>query len=397
MRIATARLTMLAVVSAALLLNGCSREQEDTASTPQAPAEEAVAAAAADAAAGAKLAQERCASCHGVQGITADPNYPHLAGQNATYIVAALKAYQRGERQSPEMKAATEGLTEQDFLNLAAHFAAQELPVGAGLPEDARDEPFEDVDPLALGQQKSAACAGCHGADGNAMIPGTPSLAALGEPYLVLATHAYKGGMRQDALMAGMVAALSDDDIDLISAYYAVQPRKARPGGDGDKVIGEQIAESCAGCHGERGNSTDPKTPSLSGQDAAYLVKAIQAYQSGARKHETMKGAVEGLGEAEIKNLATYYSHQEPALPTARKPMNVAELVARCNRCHGEDGRGLPENDMFPVIGGQNQAYLVKALNAYHAEVRKNRFMEAMSAPLKHWQIELLARYYAGK
>jgi cytochrome c553 len=396
MRIATARLITLALLPAALLLSGCSKEQEEARNgAPEAPAEQA--APAADPEAGARLAAERCASFHGEAGIATESRYPHLAGQTAQYLVNALKAYQSGERQSPEMKAVTEGLTEDDFRNLAAHYAAQTLPQGAGLPEEARGEPFEDVDPVALGQQKAAACGGCHGPDGNATIPGTPSLAALGDEYLVLATHAYKGGMRDDPLMAGMVAALSDDDIDLIAGYYAIQPRKARPGGEGDKVVGEQLAGSCTGCHGERGNSKDPKTPSLAGQDAAYLAKATAAYRDGKRKHDTMKGVVESLGDVEIKNLATYFSHQEPALPSARKPMKVSELVERCNRCHGPDGRGLEAHPDFPRIAGQNEAYLVKALNAYHSEVRKNRFMEAMSAPLKNWQIKLLARYYAGK
>ena len=397
MRIPHAAVLLSAALSLGVALNGCSRDREQ-APPSQAETSAEPAAPAVDPKAGARLAAQRCAACHGEKGIATQPRYPHLAGQTAGYIVTALEAYQNGTRQSPEMKASTEGLTESDFRNLAAHFAAQTLPEGAGLPEQERGKPFEDVDPIALGKQKSAACAGCHGADGNAAIPGTPSLAGLGDEYLVLATHAYKGGMREDAVMPGMVAALSDDDIDLISSYFAVQPRKARPGGEGDKVVGERLAQACTSCHGEHGNSKDPKTPSLAGQDATYLAKAAAAYRDGKRKDETMQGVVEGLGDVEIKNLATYFSHQEPALPTARKPMNVAELVERCNRCHGPNGRGLENpGEAFPKIGGQNQDYLVKALNAYHAEVRKNRFMEAMSAPLKNWQIELLARYYAGK
>ncbi len=396
MRIRLASLFILATLPTLLLLSGCSRQQEESTKAQQSPAEQP-AEPPADPQAGKALAAQRCASCHGEEGLSTAPQYPHLAGQSADYIVKALKAYQSGERQSPEMKTATEGLSETDMRNLAAYFSQQQLPVGAGLPEAERGQPFEDVDPLALGQQKSAACGGCHGADGNSAIPGTPSLAALGDEYLVLATHAYKGGMRENDVMKGMVAALSDDDIDLIASYYALQVRKPRPGGDGDKVIGEQLSAACTSCHGEHGNSKDPKTPSLAGQDAQYLVVAITAYQQGKRKHEVMQGAVKELSEAEVRNLATYFSHMEPAPPTARKPMNVSELVERCNRCHGEDGRGLEANPAFPRIGGQSEAYLVKALNAYHSEVRKNRFMEAMSAPLKGWQIKLLARYYAGK
>jgi cytochrome c553 len=75
-----------------------------------------------------------------------------------------------------------------------------------------------------LGKAKSAVCAACHGANGKAMIPMYPNLAGQNEAYLVEALKAYKGKTRtggQAVIMQGQAAALSDDDIANLAAYYS--------------------------------------------------------------------------------------------------------------------------------------------------------------------------------
>lgn len=72
---------------------------------------------------------ETCMGCHGVAGYrNAYPAYrvPKLGGQHAQYLVQALQAYQTGERSHPTMRALAMGLSEQDMLDIAAFFAAQE-------------------------------------------------------------------------------------------------------------------------------------------------------------------------------------------------------------------------------------------------------------------------------
>lgn len=74
------------------------------------------------------------------------------------------------------------------------------------------------------GQQKSAACMACHGADGKAAAPIYPNLAGQHEEYLGLALRAYKSGARsggQAEVMKAFVAGLSEEDIDDLAAYYA--------------------------------------------------------------------------------------------------------------------------------------------------------------------------------
>ena len=73
---------------------------------------------------GAELAKT-CASCHGLEGVSAAPNFPILAGQYADYIVRALKDYKSGERDNAIMKGFAAGLSDQDMQDLAAWFASQ--------------------------------------------------------------------------------------------------------------------------------------------------------------------------------------------------------------------------------------------------------------------------------
>lgn len=76
----------------------------------------------------------------------------------------------------------------------------------------------------SAGQEKSARCMACHGAEGKAAVPVYPNLAGQHAPYLVQALQAYKSGARsggQAEMMKAFVAGLSDEDIEDLAAYYA--------------------------------------------------------------------------------------------------------------------------------------------------------------------------------
>jgi len=75
----------------------------------------------------------------------------------------------------------------------------------------------------AAGKEKSKACASCHGEDGNSPNPAFPKLAGQYEDYLLNTLREYKKGTRKNAVMAGMVAGLNDQDLKDLSAYYASQ------------------------------------------------------------------------------------------------------------------------------------------------------------------------------
>lgn len=85
----------------------------------------APAALAADAAAGAGLSVP-CAGCHGPDGKSVNPLWPHLAGQQEQYLVKQLKDFRDGNRQDPVMAPMAQALSDQDIENLAAYYAGLE-------------------------------------------------------------------------------------------------------------------------------------------------------------------------------------------------------------------------------------------------------------------------------
>ena len=76
----------------------------------------------------------------------------------------------------------------------------------------------------------------------------------------------------------------------------------------GDAAAGKAKSATCAGCHGAAGISAVPTYPNLAGQKEAYLVKAITDFKSKTRVDATMNAMTAGLSDADIANLAAYYS-----------------------------------------------------------------------------------------
>ena len=88
---------------------------------------------AADPAAGKAKAQGQCAVCHGIDGIAKNPEAPHLAGEQASYIVKQLKAFKTGARKHDQMSIIAEGLSDEDMADIAAWYA--KIKVTATMPE----------------------------------------------------------------------------------------------------------------------------------------------------------------------------------------------------------------------------------------------------------------------
>ena len=76
----------------------------------------------------------------------------------------------------------------------------------------------------------------------------------------------------------------------------------------GDAVAGKAKSMTCAGCHGANGISNNPMWPNLAGQKQAYLASALQMYRDGRRKNAMMSAMAKNLTDADIANLAAYYS-----------------------------------------------------------------------------------------
>lgn len=76
----------------------------------------------------------------------------------------------------------------------------------------------------------------------------------------------------------------------------------------GDAAAGKAKSESCVSCHGMNGRSTNPNNPNLAGQKKNYLIKAMKDYKDGKRQDAMMSSMMAGLSDADIENIAEFYS-----------------------------------------------------------------------------------------
>jgi cytochrome c553 len=157
---------------------------------------------------------EDCESCHGVDGNAKNPSMPTLAGQDAKYFIKAMKHYKDGTRKHQKMFEAVEGFSEQDMIDLATYYAAEEPR-----RRDVR-MPLKSTEWITR-------CERCHGIDGNSSDPRFPMLAGQDETYLRNALKAYANGARDNTTMYAMAAPLSSMDIERIGTYFATQQPKA--------------------------------------------------------------------------------------------------------------------------------------------------------------------------
>jgi cytochrome c553 len=204
-------------------------------------------------------------------------------------------------------------------LLTAALLVAPVMPALANAPAAVAAKPAAPAKPdLVQGEARfTAACASCHGADGNSGSPANPKLAQQHPEYLLKQLQEYKSGKRANAVMGGMVAALSDDDMRNIAFWLA--SKQAKPGfaknadtvALGEKIFRGGIADrnvpACAGCHSPNGAGIPSQYPRLGGQHAEYTEAQLVAYRGGVRNNSTvMTGVAAKLNDREIKAVADY-------------------------------------------------------------------------------------------
>jgi len=173
----------------------------------------------------------------------------------------------------------------------------------------------------SIGKGKAAACAACHGADGNSPSDMFPKLAGQGEAYLVKQLQDFKSGARNNAIMAPMVATLSEEDMADLAAYFSSQ--KIAPGAVSEELAeaGEQVFRggnkesglpACMACHGPTGAGVPAaKWPALSGQHAAYVEAQLKAFSEGTRNNDLnsmMRDIAGKLTPEEMKAVSAYVS-----------------------------------------------------------------------------------------
>jgi len=177
----------------------------------------------------------------------------------------------------------------------------------------------------AKGQQiASQVCVGCHAADGNSVAPANPKLAGQIEQYLYKQMKNFKAADgkpadRQNPVMNGMVASLSDADMKGLAAYFSSQKLKPDVAKDRKTIeMGQRIYRAgdaskglpaCAGCHGPAGAGIPAQYPRLGGQFAEYIELQLKSFRAGDRSNDAnkmMRMIAVKMTDPEIKAVSDY-------------------------------------------------------------------------------------------
>lgn len=190
----------------------------------------------------------------------------------------------------------------------------------------------------AAGATKSAACAACHGMDGNSSDPQYPKIAGQHEHYVARQLALFKNGTRVNPIMFGFSAGLTDQDMRDIGAHFAGQKANAGTADESlivaeyspykDKRIvdvGRSIFQggvkskgvpACMACHGPSGaGNPGPSFPALAGQHAGYTAATLKLYQAVAQgdpraeedaHYSIMVDIAKRLSEEEILAVSSY-------------------------------------------------------------------------------------------
>lgn len=205
-----------------------------------------------------------------------------------------------------------------------------------------------DID---TGERKSASCISCHGQDGNSTMPLFPKLAEQHKGYLVKQMQAFKEGVRIDSTMGAMVAGLSDNDMQDISAYYAAQ----------------KISQNAA--------------PQLNPDD-------LDDIDDNNRLTESEKEAArQALQEKQDALIASGYD--------VYRNGDLDNEISACIACHGPDGEGNAPAS-FPALRGQHADYLVKSLTDFKTDARSNNLdnmMHMIAKKMTEEEIKALSLY----
>jgi cytochrome c553 len=187
---------------------------------------------------------------------------------------------------------------------------------GSGKPDLAKAKQIADT-----------VCAACHGADGNSATAANPNLAGQGAEYISRQLQRFKAGVRVNAVMQGMAASLSPEDMVALGVYFSQQRPKSGAAKDAKQVaMGQALYRggdsasglpACSACHSPNGAGIPKNFPRLSGQFADYTYAQLKAFKMGERGNDAegkdadgriMAAVAQRLSDAQMKALADYTS-----------------------------------------------------------------------------------------
>ena len=201
---------------------------------------------------------------------------------------------------------------------------AMALLLAATLNVNASEKAPAKADPAKAKPIAESVCVACHGADGNSPAAPNPNLAGQGEAYLAKQLSNFKPidgkpALRDNPIMGGMAAGLSDDDIKNLAAYFSRQKLKPSAAKD-EKLVAEgqklwrqgdfsKGVPACAGCHGPTGAGLPAQYPALAGQYADYTEDQLKKFRAGERGNDPekmMRMIAAKLSDQQMKAVAEY-------------------------------------------------------------------------------------------
>ena len=162
-------------------------------------------------------------------------------------------------------------------------------------------------------------CIACHAIDGNSAISANPKLAGQHAAYITKQLNNFKSGLRENAVMAGMVANLTETEMINLGRYFSEQVillSSAQKNGVGS--LGEDIfragiknkgVAACASCHGPSGHGIPDKYPRLNAQHSQYTLSQLNSFRLELRKNDpesVMRTIAQKLTEQEMQAVADY-------------------------------------------------------------------------------------------
>lgn len=172
-----------------------------------------------------KIAITVCGTCHGPDGNSMNPKYPRLAGQNANYLAAQLKAFRAQTRGDPDaigyMWGMASQLDDDTIQALAAYYAGQKAePSASG--DSATVSRGRQIFAQGVAAQGVPACSSCHGPDAHG-LQDFPRLAGQHAQYVLKQLASFQSNMRNVAIMHGVAQNLNLEDMDAVAAFLEVQ------------------------------------------------------------------------------------------------------------------------------------------------------------------------------
>jgi len=290
-----------------------------------APAAQAVVAYVADASAGKSLYElgdasrsiGACMGCHGKEGNSNVLIYPNLSKQHAQYIEKQLHAFKDKTRTNFAMNQFASAMTDEDIADMGAYFADTKAVANVKVKRVATAAVITEE--AIAGEAKAAVCASCHGVGGNSLVPMYPKLAGQSADYIAKQLREFKAGVRKDPVMAGMSAALSEQDMAELGAYFS--SKKPTAGNGSGSALGQKLyfggdasrgITACIACHGASGKGmAKAGFPAVANQSVEYLTAQLTKFKTGERdndRNSMMRNIVKRLKKNDIEALTQFMS-----------------------------------------------------------------------------------------